>query len=153
MLVRPDHPELTAECQEITQVDAESLALAPPLEQALRQVTPYNQLLGSGVLWGLPGGVEAVLSSVYPLYHCHWSSRHVGQAVCGECCGGFSLAFCSFTLGETESQERRVRVRHPPIVVSCHAGPWASAEGKPQSVFEEAKFRCLLKRLGGGRPC
>lgn len=61
-------------------MDAESLALAPPLEQALRQVTPYNQLLGFGVLWGLPGGVEAVLSSFYPLYHCHWSSRHVGQA-------------------------------------------------------------------------
>ncbi|XP_027764898.1 epithelial splicing regulatory protein 1-like, partial [Empidonax traillii] len=40
VLVRPDHPELTAECQEITQVDVESLALAPPLEQALRQ---FNQ--------------------------------------------------------------------------------------------------------------
>uniref|UniRef100_A0A8C9U505 Epithelial splicing regulatory protein 1 n=1 Tax=Serinus canaria TaxID=9135 RepID=A0A8C9U505_SERCA len=40
VLVRPDHTELTAECQEITQVDVESLALAPPLEQALRQ---FNQ--------------------------------------------------------------------------------------------------------------
>ncbi|NXK85952.1 ESRP1 protein, partial [Formicarius rufipectus] len=40
VLVRPDHSELTAECQEITQVDVESLALAPPLEQALRQ---FNQ--------------------------------------------------------------------------------------------------------------
>ncbi|KAM6125856.1 epithelial splicing regulatory protein 1 [Pterocles gutturalis] len=40
VLVQPDHPELTAECQEITQVDVESLALAPPLEQALRQ---FNQ--------------------------------------------------------------------------------------------------------------
>ncbi|NXB66073.1 ESRP1 protein, partial [Struthidea cinerea] len=40
VLVRPDHTELTAECQEITKVDVESLALAPPLEQALRQ---FNQ--------------------------------------------------------------------------------------------------------------
>ncbi|NXT99820.1 ESRP1 protein, partial [Buphagus erythrorhynchus] len=40
VLVRPEHTELTAECQEITQVDVESLALAPPLEQALRQ---FNQ--------------------------------------------------------------------------------------------------------------
>lgn len=71
MLVRPDHLELTAECQEITQVDVESLALAPPLEQALRQVTPHNQLLGAGFLWGLPGAVEAVSLSIYPLhYHC-----------------------------------------------------------------------------------
>uniref|UniRef100_A0A8C9EIZ4 RRM domain-containing protein n=1 Tax=Pavo cristatus TaxID=9049 RepID=A0A8C9EIZ4_PAVCR len=40
VLVRPDHPELTAECQEVTKVDVESLALAPSLEQALRQ---FNQ--------------------------------------------------------------------------------------------------------------
>uniref|UniRef100_A0A8C2SQE3 Epithelial splicing regulatory protein 1 n=1 Tax=Coturnix japonica TaxID=93934 RepID=A0A8C2SQE3_COTJA len=40
LLVRPDHPELTAECQEVTKVDVESLALAPSLEQALRQ---FNQ--------------------------------------------------------------------------------------------------------------
>ncbi|XP_068789122.1 epithelial splicing regulatory protein 1 isoform X3 [Struthio camelus] len=40
LLVRPEHPELTAECREVTEVDAESLALAPPLEQALRQ---FNQ--------------------------------------------------------------------------------------------------------------
>lgn len=53
VLVRPDHPELTAECQEITQVDVESLALAPPLEQALRQVTPHNHLLVAGHPWGL----------------------------------------------------------------------------------------------------
>uniref|UniRef100_A0A803YPR8 Epithelial splicing regulatory protein 1 n=1 Tax=Meleagris gallopavo TaxID=9103 RepID=A0A803YPR8_MELGA len=40
VLVRPDHPELTAECQEVTKVDVESLAQAPSLEQALRQ---FNQ--------------------------------------------------------------------------------------------------------------
>lgn len=55
MLVRPDHPELTAECQEVTKVDVESLALAPPLEQALRQVTARNQPQSlSGGRWKPP---------------------------------------------------------------------------------------------------
>lgn len=63
VLVRPDHTELTAECQEITQVDVESLALAPPLEQALRQVTHCNWLLSAGLLRELSHGVEVVSSS------------------------------------------------------------------------------------------
>lgn len=69
-------------------MDVESLALAPPLEQALRQVTPHNRLLDAGLPWGLPDGVEAELSSIYPLRHHHWGSgawaqghhRHVGLA-------------------------------------------------------------------------
>uniref|UniRef100_A0A8D0HG01 Epithelial splicing regulatory protein 1 n=1 Tax=Sphenodon punctatus TaxID=8508 RepID=A0A8D0HG01_SPHPU len=36
-LVRPDRLELTDECQEETQLEADSLSLAPPLEQSLRQ--------------------------------------------------------------------------------------------------------------------
>ncbi|NWX84019.1 ESRP1 protein, partial [Nothoprocta ornata] len=50
LLVQPDRPELTAECQEVTQVDAQSLALAPPLEQALRQ---FNQSVSNELNIGL----------------------------------------------------------------------------------------------------
>lgn len=99
MLVRPDHPELTAECHEVTKVDVESLAQAPSLEQALRQVIPCSQLMGaSGPGWELE-------SCIYPTSFppCHRSSRdsypHVGQA-CEGCCEAF---FCSPNLrGRTE---------------------------------------------------
>ncbi|OWK61425.1 Epithelial splicing regulatory protein 1 [Lonchura striata] len=80
VLVRPDHTELTAECQEITQVDVESLALAPPLEQALRQVTPRIRSLSAG-LWELPRGEEVVSSSAYPHHQssgaCYGSTTNV----------------------------------------------------------------------------
>lgn len=112
-------------------MDVESLALAPPLEQALRQVMPCNRLRGAGLPRGLPGGVEAVLSSIYPLHHWGSGAWHRGTAdtcgpgnlVCGGLCGRFSLAFCSFTLGGTKSQERKVGVKHPPSLVFCRAGP------------------------------
>lgn len=74
VLVRPDHTELTAECQEITQVDVESLALAPPLEQALRQVTLLAAKCWSPL--GAPPWVEVVSSPAYP---CHQSSTGAPQ--------------------------------------------------------------------------
>lgn len=39
VLVRPDRLELTDECQAESQIDAEGLATAPQLDQALRQVS------------------------------------------------------------------------------------------------------------------
>lgn len=87
VLVRPDHTELTAECQEITQVDVESLVLAPPLEQALRQVTPHNWLLSAGLLWELPHGVEVVSSSAYP----HHQSSGAWHRSTTDMCGSGSL--------------------------------------------------------------
>uniref|UniRef100_A0A8C7A128 Epithelial splicing regulatory protein 1 n=1 Tax=Neovison vison TaxID=452646 RepID=A0A8C7A128_NEOVI len=48
VLVRPDQLELTEDCKEETKIDAESLASAPQLDQALRQVTALGRGLG---LW------------------------------------------------------------------------------------------------------
>lgn len=133
-------------------MDVESLALAPPLEQALRQVTPHNWLLGAGLPWGLPGAVEAVLSIYLFCHHSYWGSVvwHrgttdicvTGSLVYGGLYGDFPLVFCSFTLGGSEHQERKVRVRYLFTLVSCHAGRRVSAEGEPQLVLKEAKFRC-----------
>lgn len=99
MLVRPDHPELTAECQEVTKVDVESLAQAPSLEQALRQVIPYSQLMGaSGPGWEL----EAAFTPHPSLLPCHRGSGawHIpthgsGSVACDGCCETF---FCSADL-------------------------------------------------------
>lgn len=43
VLVRPDQLELTEDCKEETKIDAESLASAPQLDQALRQVTALGR--------------------------------------------------------------------------------------------------------------
>lgn len=109
MLVRPDHPELTAECQEVTKVDVESLPMAPSLEQALRQVIPHSQLMGaSGPGWE----VEAALASIYPTSFppCHqargaWhiSTRGSGSVVCDGCC---EALFCSPNLGSRAKPPR-----------------------------------------------
>ncbi|KAG9478792.1 hypothetical protein GDO78_012446 [Eleutherodactylus coqui] len=48
--VRPDHLELTEECKEATKLEAESLYLAPQLEQALQQ---FNQSVGNEINIGV----------------------------------------------------------------------------------------------------
>lgn len=48
--VRPDHLDLTEECKEATKIEAESLYLAPQLEQALQQ---FNQSVGNEINIGV----------------------------------------------------------------------------------------------------
>lgn len=56
VLVRPDQPELTDECRAQSRLDAEGLAAAPQLDQALRQVR--NEAPAPGLGGPLPTGPE-----------------------------------------------------------------------------------------------